>query len=61
MNIVTSLMGVALFGTIGAVSLFSIMLGSKMPHSVSALVKSPRFILGCICFVLTAYFAFSMV
>ncbi len=52
MDTLTSLLGVGLFGTIGGVLFYSLMLQVTSFSSLSDLAKNPRFIAGWICFVI---------
>lgn len=56
MNAVTAFAGVGLLGTIGVLLVLSVGFIGKasVPSTVSAMVKNPRFIAGCICLVLAA-------
>lgn len=54
MSAVTAFIGVSLFTTIGVLLVLSVgFIGkAKVPSTVSAMVKNPRFIAGCVCLVL---------
>ncbi len=54
MDIVSAAIGIGLFGFIGMFLFLSILFGKHMPSSTAELIKSPRFIAGCICAALTA-------
>ena len=53
LTLMLSLFGMSLFGAIGGFLFYSILIGDKMPATLSELIKEPRFIAGCIFLILT--------